>query len=218
MSATTPHLPPRPVPFIAPSARLALKSESPFAGATGLDGAWWPRSRDLPGELSALADVLDPLWGRITRIAVNPRHWPALPSRIVVNGHVVKVGWFTSALDPHAILLLSYTAGRWNLLVIPPGDRRPLGRPADGRRECGHRPADDRDRAHDGGTGPHRAGPHDPQVHYQQVPTPRTRCEHERSGSTITAVAMTCGRHPLALRPRPPPARGQVPGARPGVE
>ncbi|TXS35487.1 hypothetical protein EAO75_44365 [Streptomyces sp. uw30] len=85
-----------------------------------MDGAWWPRSRDLPSELSALADVLDPLWGRITRIAVDPRHWPILPPRIFVNGHVVKVGWFTSELDPHGITLLSYTAGRWDLLVIPP--------------------------------------------------------------------------------------------------
>jgi hypothetical protein len=37
-----------------------------------LDGAWWPRSRDLHAELPALAAVLDPLWGRITRITVNP--------------------------------------------------------------------------------------------------------------------------------------------------
>ncbi len=29
-------------------------------------------------------------------------------------------GWFTSEQDPHKILLLSYTAGRWDLLVIPP--------------------------------------------------------------------------------------------------
>ena len=123
MPATTLHSPHpflRPVPFRAPTARLALRSKSPSAGPAELDGAWWPRSRDLQGELSALADVLDPLWGRITRIAVNPRHWPILPPRFYVNGHVVKVGWFTSELDPHAILLLSYTAGSWNLLVIPP--------------------------------------------------------------------------------------------------
>lgn len=115
-----PHLPLRPDAFRVPSARLALRSERPFSGPAELDGAWWPRSRDLPIQLSALADVLDPLWGRITRIAVAPRHWPVLPSRIFVNGHVVQVGWLTSALDPHAILLRSYTAGRWNLLVVPP--------------------------------------------------------------------------------------------------
>ncbi|WP_327730710.1 DUF5994 family protein [Streptomyces sp. NBC_00487] len=120
MPATVPHRPLRPVPFRAPNARIALRTKSPSAGPAELDGAWWPRSRDLQSELTALADVLDPLWGRITRIAVNPRHWPILPPRIFVNGHVVKVGWFTSDLDPHAILLLSYTAGRWDLLVIPP--------------------------------------------------------------------------------------------------
>ncbi|WP_348541389.1 DUF5994 family protein [Streptomyces sp. SAI-090] len=126
---------------------------SPCPGQVELDGAWWPHSRDLSHELPALADVLDPLWGRITRIAVNPRYWPIIPQRIFVNGHVVKVGWFTTQLDPHKILLLSGTSGRWDLLVITPGGQRPVGRPPDGRRECEHRPAADRDRSHDGGTG-----------------------------------------------------------------
>ncbi|MEU9173895.1 DUF5994 family protein [Streptomyces sp. NPDC048420] len=120
MSAITDHPSARTVPFRAPSARLALKSVSPSPGQVELDGAWWPRSRDLSDELSALADVLDPLWGRITRIAVNPRYWPVIPHRIFANGHVVKVGWFTTELDPHKILLLSGTSGPWDLLVIPP--------------------------------------------------------------------------------------------------
>lgn len=120
MSATTSHPRLRDVPFRAPTARLALRSESLSPGHVELDGAWWPRSHDLAHELSALADVLDPLCGRITHIAVNARHWPILPPRVFVNGHVVKVGWFASELDPHGIVLLSYTAGRWNLLVVPP--------------------------------------------------------------------------------------------------
>lgn len=120
MSAITDHPSPRAVPFRAPTARLALKPVSPSPGQVELDGAWWPRSRDLSDELPALADVLDPLWGRITRIAVNPRYWPIIPQRIFVNGHAVKVGWFTTELDPHKILLLSGTSGRWDLLVIPP--------------------------------------------------------------------------------------------------
>ncbi|WP_328748542.1 DUF5994 family protein [Streptomyces sp. NBC_00285] len=120
MSATTDQPPPRAVPFRAPTARLALKPVNPSPSRAELDGAWWPRSRDLTHELPALADVLDPLWGRITRIAVNPRYWPVIPHRIYVNGHVVKVGWFTTELDPHKILLLSGTSGRWDLLVIPP--------------------------------------------------------------------------------------------------
>lgn len=123
MSATTDQPPLRIVPFRAPTARLALKTVSTSRGP--LDGAWWPRSRDLTHELSALADVLDPLSGRITRIAVNPTYWPVIPSRVPVNSHVVKVGWFTTELDPHKILLLSHTTGSWNLLVIPPETSAP---------------------------------------------------------------------------------------------
>lgn len=123
MSATTDRPPLRIVPFRAPTARLALKAVSTFRGS--LDGAWWPRSRDLAHELSALADVLDPLSGRITRIAVNATYWPAIPSRVPVNGREVRIGWFTTELDPHKIMLLSHTTGSWNLLVIPPETNAP---------------------------------------------------------------------------------------------
>jgi len=119
MSATLyPTLPHR-EPVAAPAARLVLKTDGASRGL--LDGAWWPRSRDLLSELPALTDVLDPLWGRITRIAVNPEHWPVIPREIPVSGHIVKVGWFTSEIDPHKLLLLSYGTGRFDLLVIPPG-------------------------------------------------------------------------------------------------
>ncbi|WP_031023831.1 DUF5994 family protein [Streptomyces sp. NRRL WC-3725] len=118
MSATL-HPTPHREPVAAPAARLALKTDGTSRGL--LDGAWWPRSRDLLSELPALIDVLDPLWGRITRIAVNPEHWPVIPRQVPVDGHIVKVGWFTPELDPHKLLLLSYGTGRWDLLVVPPG-------------------------------------------------------------------------------------------------
>ncbi|MFF8095512.1 DUF5994 family protein [Streptomyces sp. NPDC016675] len=85
-----------------------------------LDGAWWPRSRDLTAELPALVTVLDPLWGRITRVTVNPAQWPVVPPKVPVAGHGVKVGWFRYEQDEHELLLLSYRVGRWNLLVVPP--------------------------------------------------------------------------------------------------
>lgn len=118
MSATLHPTLPHPEPVAAPAARLALKTDGTSRGL--LDGAWWPRSRDLSSELSALTDVLDPLWGRITRIAVNPKYWPVIPRKVPVDGHIVKVGWFTPEIDPHKLLLLSYGTGRWDLLVIPP--------------------------------------------------------------------------------------------------
>ncbi|MFD9041634.1 DUF5994 family protein [Streptomyces bottropensis] len=118
MSGTLYPTLPHPEPVAAPAARLALKTDGASRGL--LDGAWWPRSRDLLSELPALTDVLDPLWGRITRIAVNPEHWPVIPRKVPVEGHVVKVGWFTPQIDPHKLLLLSYGTDRWDLLIIPP--------------------------------------------------------------------------------------------------
>ncbi|MEU7054726.1 DUF5994 family protein [Streptomyces sp. NPDC046197] len=99
-------------------ARLSL---TPPASAPGLlDGAWWPRSRDLLWEIPALTDALDARRGRITRVIVNPAHWPVIPRRVPVSGHIVQVGWFAAEQDPNKLILLSYTVGRLDLLVIPP--------------------------------------------------------------------------------------------------
>ncbi|RII13028.1 hypothetical protein DSC45_24570 [Streptomyces sp. YIM 130001] len=118
ITARTPPVTPASEPPGHPPLRLSLKPPGPRTGL--LDGAWWPRSRDLERELPALADMLDPLWGRITRLTVNPTHWPHVPRKIPVNGHVVKVGWFRGEQDPHQLLLFSYHVGRWDLLIIPP--------------------------------------------------------------------------------------------------
>ncbi|MFE0799457.1 DUF5994 family protein [Streptomyces sp. NPDC058812] len=98
--------------------RLSL---APVGSAPALlDGAWWPHSRDLEAELPSLLALLDPLWGRITRVTVNPVHWPVVPRKVPLAGRAVKVGWFRAEQDPHELLLLSYRVGRWNLLVVPP--------------------------------------------------------------------------------------------------
>ncbi|WNI16447.1 DUF5994 family protein [Actinacidiphila sp. ITFR-21] len=85
-----------------------------------LDGAWWPYSRDLTGELRSLVPELDERWGRITRVAVNPTYWPEIPHKIRLNGHVLHVGWFLEEQDRHQLMLLSFQVGRWDLLVVPP--------------------------------------------------------------------------------------------------
>ncbi|WP_330331324.1 DUF5994 family protein [Streptomyces sp. NBC_00536] len=98
-------------------ARLSLTPKTALAGQ--LDGAWWPRSRDLETELPALAAALEAPWGRITRVTVNPTRWPVVPHAVPVSGQVLHVGWFTEQ-DPHKLILLSYSVGRWDLLVVPP--------------------------------------------------------------------------------------------------
>lgn len=115
---TAPVVPVAPVSS-APALRMSL---APLGSAPALlDGAWWPRSRDLGAELPSLVAALDPLWGRITRVTVNPTHWPAaFPRKVPADGHIVKVGWFLDEQDPHQLLLLSYRTSRWDLLVVPP--------------------------------------------------------------------------------------------------
>lgn len=99
---------------------LRIRLAPPGPRPARIDGAWWPYSRDLTAELPALTAVLDTRWERITRVTVNPAHWPVIPRKVRVAGHVVKVGWFTREQDPHQLMLRSYRTGRWDLLVIPP--------------------------------------------------------------------------------------------------
>lgn len=105
------------VPIHAIPARVAL---TPAGKAVGrLDGAWWPRSRDLAHELPSLVRAMEDM-GVITRATVNPTLWQSVPRRVPVSGRLVKVGWFTDEQDLHEIMLLSHRAGRWELLVVPP--------------------------------------------------------------------------------------------------
>jgi hypothetical protein len=117
MPTTSHPLPPHHEPVATPPARLTLRPDG-TSGALPA-GAWWPRSRDLPAELPALTEALTPLWGRITRIAVNPRYWPVLPRKLPAGGDTIRIGWFTPDIAPHTLLLLSGTT-RWTLLIVPP--------------------------------------------------------------------------------------------------
>ena len=121
---TTINLRPQPadaLPLASDSdARLSLKPASRHPGM--VNGAWWPRSRDLAAELPALITALDQAWGQINRVTVNVRMWPSIPRKVRTGSHVVRVGWFDAEQDPNDLCLFSYRSapGRWDLLVVPP--------------------------------------------------------------------------------------------------
>jgi Family of unknown function (DUF5994) len=98
--------------------RLAL-IDPPAARAT-LDGAWWPRMRDLTHELAPLVEELHRRGIRVTRVAYNPAPWGPTPRRLAADGRTLRLGWFRS-IDRH---LLNMTGdsnrGRLDLLVVPP--------------------------------------------------------------------------------------------------
>jgi hypothetical protein len=109
-----------PVPRLLPMAPTRLALTRGGTGADRLDGAWWPRSRDLGRELPALISALDMRFGRIDRVTVNRSQWPDLPRRITVAGHTIDLGWFSAGRTRCEVCVLSNTAGRWDLLVVPP--------------------------------------------------------------------------------------------------
>jgi hypothetical protein len=107
--------------------RLRLKPKAPTTGY--VDGAWWPRSRDLTTELPALAEVLAVRLGRIVRAAYALSAWDSTPRRFDVDGHRVRLEGFTYQ-DQNIIHITGSNRGRVSLLVIPPEMTNPAGHDA----------------------------------------------------------------------------------------
>lgn len=92
---------------------------SPRPGAGPLDGAWWPRSRDLDAELADLVDHVPTEMGRVSRALFSRPDWLTHPRRITVARGFLKTGSFPSD-DTHLMLLKLSTGVQLRLLVIPP--------------------------------------------------------------------------------------------------
>lgn len=83
-----------------------------------LDGAWWPRSRDLAGELPGLVSALSGYLGPITRVGLDNDAWEELPTRMTVDGHVVHIDSFPVGDD--TVLITRGDKDLFSLLVVPP--------------------------------------------------------------------------------------------------
>ncbi|MGY1652465.1 DUF5994 family protein [Geodermatophilus sp. SYSU D01119] len=109
-------------PRRAGAVRLALIE--PAAPRTTLDGAWWPRTADLDGELGPLLEELQRRGVRATRVAFNPASWAPTGRRLRTGDRTVRLGWF-GRLDPHLVSLTGDLGrARVDLLVVPPGTPR----------------------------------------------------------------------------------------------
>ena len=97
--------------------RLRLR---PKALTTGyVDGAWWPRSRDLAAELPALLAVLAVRLGEIPRVSYNLTEWETAPSEIAADGVRVRLSGFWSR-PPHTVDVVAGDRHRLTLLLVPP--------------------------------------------------------------------------------------------------
>jgi hypothetical protein len=115
----TPLLRPEPtVPVdLAPGRLRLVLAPRPVPG--GVDGRWWPRTRDLAVELPALVAAVAQQFGAVDRVGLDPEAWDGRPRRAVVGGRVVALDWFGGG-GRHAIELFGPHATHVVLLVIPP--------------------------------------------------------------------------------------------------
>ncbi|WP_431903142.1 DUF5994 family protein [Amycolatopsis thermoflava] len=116
-SSTTLVPPPAAVEPSHHTLRLRLKPTGSVAGY--VDGAWWPRSRDLAAELPTLLAVLAVRPGTIERVTYNLTMWTSVPRRIVREGRAVRLEGFRSQ-PPHTVTVAGQGRQRLTLLVLPP--------------------------------------------------------------------------------------------------
>jgi hypothetical protein len=97
--------------------RLRLRPKAPTTGY--VDGAWWPRSRNLAAELPALLAVLAVRLGEIPRVSYNLTEWETAPGQIAADGVRVRLGGFWSR-QPHTVDVIAADRRRLTLLLVPP--------------------------------------------------------------------------------------------------
>ncbi|MFJ4314710.1 DUF5994 family protein [Streptomyces lavendulae] len=83
-----------------------------------LDGAWWPRTRDIGTELPTLIRVLTGHLGPITRVGVDASAWNGVPTRLVVDGQVVHLD--SDPVGDDTVLVTRGHNDLFAFLVVPP--------------------------------------------------------------------------------------------------
>jgi len=105
-----------------PSVRATLLrlQLTPAPGSGGpLDGAWWPRSRDLELELADLVDHFPHEVGHIARAIFSRPDWLTSPHRVKIGRGIMRTGSFPKD-DTHVMLLKLSTGRQLAVLVVPP--------------------------------------------------------------------------------------------------
>lgn len=83
-----------------------------------LDGAWWPRSRDIGTELPGLIAALTEHLGPVTRVGLDSGAWEDAPTRLIVGGRVVHLDF--SPVGDDTVLITRGDEDHFSLLVVPP--------------------------------------------------------------------------------------------------
>lgn len=83
-----------------------------------LDGAWWPRSRNIGAELPSLISALTEHLGPVLRVGLDTNAWEELPTRLIIDDRVVHIDSFPVGDD--TVLITLGDQDYFSLLVVPP--------------------------------------------------------------------------------------------------
>ncbi|ATW49979.1 DUF5994 family protein [Streptomyces peucetius] len=122
-SDTPHHAPPMFLPdtihrAVSPGTAL-LRLETTHSREGVLDGAWWPRTRDIETELPALVSALTEHLGPITRVGLDASAWNGLPTRLIVDDRVVHLD--SDPVGDDTVLVTRGDRDHFALMVVPPG-------------------------------------------------------------------------------------------------
>ncbi|MEV4556673.1 DUF5994 family protein [Kitasatospora sp. NPDC049285] len=95
---------------------LRLKTTQSREGT--LDGAWWPRSRDVAAELPGLVRALTEHLGPVASIGLDADAWDDIPPRLVVDGRPVHIDRYPVGDD--TVIITRGDRDHFSLLVVPP--------------------------------------------------------------------------------------------------
>lgn len=116
-SRVTGHRPDIVPPVVRPGTAVVRLETTPDRRGL-LDGAWWPRSRDIAAELPALIAGLAERIGPVTRVGLDTSAWEGLPTRLIIDDRVVRIDSFPVGDD--TVLVTRGEQDHFSLLVIPP--------------------------------------------------------------------------------------------------
>ncbi|WP_435600198.1 DUF5994 family protein [Streptomyces sp. C10-9-1] len=124
-AGTSPHHVPTPPRLLPDEVHQAvglgtalLRLETTGSRQNLLDGAWWPRSRDVEREVPPLISALSQHLGPITRVGLDASAWNGIPTRLVVDDQVVHLDSFPVGDD--TVLITRGDNDHFSLMVVPP--------------------------------------------------------------------------------------------------
>ncbi|MEU8413832.1 DUF5994 family protein [Amycolatopsis japonica] len=98
--------------------RLRMKPKGPATGH--VDGAWWPRSRDLPAEIAVLLVVVEVRLGTAERVSYHLTDWPRARRKLAVGDNMVRLEGFMAQHSDTVTVCGPWNRQRLTLLVVPP--------------------------------------------------------------------------------------------------